>query len=152
IGGDEALRAALPTAMRSGSSVTRATPARADTRRVAAPTQQGEYFLLAYPSPTLGDGRGANQPGPQELPDPVTEICWQTVVEMHAETAKALGVEDGDLVTVRTAAGELTAPAFVYIGLRPDTIAVMLGRGHAESAGRYAISGENAYRLLVPAE
>lgn len=152
IGGDEALRVALPTAMRSGSSVARTAPARADTRRMAAPTQQGEYFLLAYPSPTLGDGRGANKPWLQELPDPVTKICWQTVVEMHAETAKALGVVDGDMVTVKTAAGELTAPAFVYIGIRPDTIAVMLGRGHAESAGRYAVSGENAYRLLVPAE
>ena len=87
----------------------------------------------------------------QELPDPVTKIVWQTVVEMHAETALALGVVDGDMVTVKTTAGEITAAAFVYIGLRPDTIAVQLGRGHTAS-GRYAIAGENAWTLVVGAE
>ncbi len=150
VGGNGALKNALPTAMMSGTSASRAASAPA-ARPVAAPQQQGEYFLVAYPSPTLGDGRGANKPWLQELPDPVTKVCWQTVVEMHAETAKAIGVEDGDMVTVKTAAGELTAPAFVYIGLRPDTIAIALGRGHV-NAGRYAIAGENAWKLLVSAE
>jgi anaerobic selenocysteine-containing dehydrogenase/Fe-S-cluster-containing dehydrogenase component len=150
VGGNSALKNALPTAMMGGSSASRGASAPA-ARPVAAPQQQGEYFLVAYPSPTLGDGRGANKPWLQELPDPVTKICWQTVVEMHAETAKAIGVEDGDMVTVKTAAGELTAPAFVYIGLRPDTIAVALGRGQV-NAGRYAIAGENAWKLLVSAE
>lgn len=151
IGGNAALKIALPTGMMSGTAAPRRASARTAARSVATSAQQGDYFLLAYPSPTLGDGRGANKPWLQELPDPVTKICWQTVVEMHAETAKALGVEDGDMVTVTTSAGALTAPAFVYIGLRPDTIAIALGRGHTD-AGRYAVSGDNAYTLLVPAE
>ncbi len=153
IGGNEALRDALPTALRSGSLPARTSSARSETRRMAAPASQtGDYFLMAYPSPTLGDGRGANKPWLQELPDPVTKICWQTVVEMHGETAIALGIEEGDMVTVKTSAGELTAPAFIYIGIRPDTIAVMLGRGQGEAAGRYAVAGENAYQLVVSAE
>jgi len=150
LGGNERMRVALPTALASGSSVARSA-ARTAPRPQAAPAQTGEYFLMAYPSPTLGDGRGANKPWLQELPDPVTKICWQTVVEMHAETATALGVVDGDQVTVRTAAGEITAPAFVYIGIRPDTIAIALGRGHTAS-GRYAVSGENAWQLVAAAE
>lgn len=152
IGGNEAMRNALPKALVSGRSLARSVQRAAETTRVSAPAQQGEYTLLAYLSPTVGDGRGANKPWLQELPDPVTKICWQTVVEMHAETAKAIGVKDGDMVTVATAAGELTAPAFVYIGIRPDTIAVMLGRGQGEGSGRYAVAGENAYRILVGAE
>ena len=36
---------------------------------------QGDFFLVTYPSPVLGDGRGANKPWLQELPDPVTKIC-----------------------------------------------------------------------------
>src|SRR5690606_31530946 len=36
---------------------------------------------------------------------------------------------------------------FIYLGIRPDTIAVMVGRGQGEAAGRYAVSGENAYAL-----
>lgn len=153
IGGNAALKNALPTAMMSGSATARSgSSARTGTRRMAsAEAKQGAYHLVVYPSPTLGDGRGANKPWLQELPDPVTKIVWQTVIEMHAETALALGLVDGDMVTVKTTAGEITAPAFVYIGIRPDTIAVQLGRGHTAS-GRYAIAGENAWTLVVGAE
>ncbi len=151
IGGNAALKDALPTALKSGSSVDRTATPRAETRRARAGAQPGTHFLVAYPSPTLGDGRGANKPWLQELPDPVTKIVWQTVVEMHGETAAALGVEAGDLVTVTTPAGSMTAPAFIYIGIRPDTIAVMLGRGHTAS-GRYARAGNNAWSLIASAE
>ena len=150
IGGNTALKDALPTAMIRGTAASRS-GGRGATASAKAPAQEGKYHLVAYPSPTLGDGRGANKPWLQELPDPVTKICWQTVVELHPQTARELGVVDGDLVTVTTAAGELTAPVYGYIGLRPDTIAVALGRGHT-AAGRYAEAGENAWALLVAAE
>ena len=150
VGGNAALKDALPTAMMAGTSASRPAP-RVAARPAAAGAQDGAYHLITYPSPTLGDGRGANKPWLQELPDPVTKIVWQTVVEMHAETALAIGVVDGDMVTVRTAAGELTAPAFVYIGIRPDTLAVQVGRGHT-GAGRYALAGENAWTLFAGGE
>ncbi len=146
LGGNANLRTALTSAITRGSAATRT----ASTARVApapAAAGTGDYQLITYLSPTLGDGRGANKPWLQELPDPVTKTLWQTVVEMHGETAIALGVEDGDHVTVTTDAGSITAPAFVYIGIRPDTIAIALGRGQGEAAGRYAIAGENAYKL-----
>ena len=151
VGGNQALKNALPSAMMTGSAATRSVGARTDTRNMTLGRQQGEYHLIAYPSPTLGDGRGANKPWLQELPDPVTKIVWQTVVEMHPETAILLGVVDGDHVTVTTSAGTLTAPAFSFIGLRPDTIAIALGRGHTAS-GRYALAGQNAWEMIVSAE
>ncbi len=151
VGGNQALKNALPTAMMPGSAATRSGGARTATRTVSGAGATGAYTLIAYPSPTLGDGRGANKPWLQELPDPVTKIVWQTVVEMHPETAVALGVTDGEHVTVRTAAGEITAPAFGYIGLRPDTIAIALGRGQS-NAGRYAVAGQNAWSLVAAAE
>jgi len=151
VGGDAALNAALRKAIASGSSATRS-GSRASAASVGAgAAQEGAFFLMTYPSPTLGDGRGANKPWLQELPDPVTKICWQTVVEMHPEALKTMGVEDGEIVTVTTTAGTLTAPVFGYIGLRPDTVAVALGRGHV-GAGRYADAGENAWQLLATAE
>jgi anaerobic selenocysteine-containing dehydrogenase/Fe-S-cluster-containing dehydrogenase component len=152
LGGNAALRAALPTALINGSSATRTSSTASRASALPAVAGEGEYQLITYLSPTLGDGRGANKPWLQELPDPVTKICWQTVVEMHGETALALGIEDGDLVTVETGAGSLTAPALIYIGIRPDTIAVALGRGQADAAGRYAVAGENAYSILTQAE
>ncbi|MFM9014309.1 MAG: molybdopterin dinucleotide binding domain-containing protein, partial [Gemmatimonadota bacterium] len=151
VGGDTALKDAMPKAMARGSVATRGASRASATPAGAGAAQDGAFFLMTYPSPSLGDGRGANKPWLQELPDPVTKICWQTVVEMHPEALKAMGVEDGEIVTVTTSAGTLTAPVFGYIGLRPDTIAVALGRGHV-GAGRYADAGENAWQLLATVE
>src|SRR5262249_28069775 len=36
----------------------------------------GRLTLVAYPSSAFLDGRGANRPWLQELPDPVTKITW----------------------------------------------------------------------------
>jgi Fe-S-cluster-containing dehydrogenase component len=149
-GGAPALAAALPKGVVAGTlggtPSPRATPAAIAARPIAQ--TGGDYFLMVYPHPLLGTGAGANKPWLQEIPDPVTKICWQTVVEMHPATAKRLGVSNGDHVTVQTAAGSLTAPALIYIGIRPDTIAIAAGRGHSAAAGRYAKAGLNAFDLL----
>jgi molybdopterin-containing oxidoreductase family iron-sulfur binding subunit len=104
--------------------------------------------LVVYPSPALYDGRGANRPWLQELPDPVTKVTWSTWIEIHPATAADLGIAEGDHVEVTTAAGSITAPAFLYPGLRRDTVAVPIGQGHT-AFGRYAEGrGANAYALL----
>ncbi len=149
-GGAAGLAAALPRGISSGTAsvpVPRAAPA-----PVAGQPGNGDFFLMVYPSPLLGTGDGANKPWLQELPDPVTKIAWQTVAEIHPSTAARLGVENGDHVTVETAAGRLTLPAYVYLGIRPDTVAVATGRGHSEAAGRYARAGHNAFDLLPYSE
>ena len=122
--------------------------------KAATPIEQtrGDFYLVVYPSPALGDGRGANKPWLQELPDPVTKIAWQTVVEMHPETARKLGVNAGDHLRVETDTGAIEAAAFIYLGVRPDTVAIALGRGHT-AYGRYAKGvGANPLDLLPPAE
>ncbi len=153
-GGASALAASLPKGIMAGNAL----PRRAQTRAIPSPKvagsieqTQGDFYLWIYSSPTLGDGRGANKPWLQELPDPVTKICWQTVAEIHPLTARRLGIENGDLLTLPTSAGSLTLPALRYIGVRQDTIAVATGRGHV-SAGRYASAGENPLGLLPVAE
>ncbi len=109
----------------------------------------GENFtLIAFPSLAIHDGRGANRPWLQELPDPVSKITWGTWVEMHPETAAEHEIHDGDILEVTTPNGTVSAPAFLYPGVRPDTIAMPLGQGHT-SFGRYAEgTGANVYSLL----
>lgn len=150
VGGNAGLTKALPTGLTKGSSL--ASPAAKTVSAKAGPTGDGEYFLHVYTSPVVGDGRGANKPWLQELPDPVTKIAWQTVVEIHPDTARKLGVAEGEHVTVTTTTGTLSAPAYLYIGIRPDTVAVATGRGHT-AYGRYANGcGSNAMSLLGVAE
>jgi molybdopterin-containing oxidoreductase family iron-sulfur binding subunit len=154
-GGNAALTDALPKGMLAGASaLTSPAAVPAPRTAVTAPgiVGTGDFFLQVYFSPALGDGRGANKPWLQELPDPVTKVLWQTVIELHPDAAKKLGIAQGDHVTVKTLAGEIVAPAYLYIGIRPDTVAVAAGRGHL-AYGRYAKDcGANAYNLLGGAE
>jgi len=98
---------------------------------------KGELYFMVYPSALLGDGSGANKPWLQELPDPVTKILWQSVIEIHPETAKKLGIDAGDIISVAGPAGTITAPAYLYMGLQPDTVAMAFGQGHT-AYGRFA--------------
>jgi anaerobic selenocysteine-containing dehydrogenase/Fe-S-cluster-containing dehydrogenase component len=139
-GGATAFAEALTTGLARG------TPARTTAvRRTVAPAAaataieqtDGDFYFVPYPSPTLGFGEGANKPWLQELPDPVSKICWQSWVEIHPLTARNLGIDSGDHVTIRTSVGEVTAPAFLYLGIRQDTVAMPMGQGHT-AYGRYA--------------
>jgi anaerobic selenocysteine-containing dehydrogenase len=114
--------------------------------------QEGEYpyHLYLYESVTLSDGRGANQPWLQETPDPMTTARWNTWVEINPETAAQLGLEDNDLVLIRSPHSELEAIVVVFPGIRPDVVAMPLGQGHSE-LGRFASNrGENAFKLVAP--
>jgi molybdopterin-containing oxidoreductase family iron-sulfur binding subunit len=109
---------------------------------------ESEFFLHVYPSSRYYDGRGANKPWLHEIPDPVTNIVWDSWVEVHPETARRLDVVEGDVLRVESPAGFVEAPVYVYAGVRPDTVAIPTGLGH-ESYGRYAKSrGINAIKLL----
>ncbi|MEE9252019.1 MAG: molybdopterin-dependent oxidoreductase [Thermodesulfobacteriota bacterium] len=97
----------------------------------------GDMYFVAYPSARYYDGRGANKPWLQELPDALTTAVWDSWVELHPETAAKLGVEEGDFVSIQSPAGKIETQVFVYEGIRHDTAAVGLGLGHT-SYGRYA--------------
>jgi Fe-S-cluster-containing dehydrogenase component len=130
---------ALESGLGHGSAIARDAAHQPSLGTAATPaiSGDGDFFLVAYPSPVLGTGAGGNKPWLQELADPVTKISWQSWIEIHPSAAARLGVENGDHLTVTTPAGSITAPAYVYLGVRADTVAVALGRGHT-SYGRYA--------------
>lgn len=109
------------------------------------------YYLYPYSSGTLSDGRGANLPWLQETPDPMTTASWGTWVELNPETARSLGVGDGDVVRVTSLYGQLEAPVVVYPGIRPDVVAIPVGQGHTDY-GRFAEDrGGNPMGLVAPA-
>jgi menaquinone reductase, molybdopterin-binding-like subunit len=104
-------------------------------------------LLHLYASSALSDGRGANQPWLQEMPDPMTTVMWGSWVELNPNTAARLGIEEGDAVVVETNQGRIELPVYLYPGLRPEVIAIPLGQGH-QSYGRYA-SGRGPNPLLL---
>ena len=105
--------------------------------------------FIAYPSSRYYDGRGANKPWLQELPDPITQAVWDSWLEIHPETAERLGIAEGDRLTVSSPHGTIEASVYFYAGLRRDAVAMPIGLGHS-AYGRYAQGrGANPAHLLT---
>jgi molybdopterin-containing oxidoreductase family iron-sulfur binding subunit len=136
-GGTNAFTAALTRGVGAGAVAARTAPPTVAVvpAQAAQPldVSRGDFYLVTYLSPVLGDGRGANKPWLQELPDPVSKVLWSSWVEVHPQTAARLGIERGDIVEVTTQAGKVRAPAYLYLGIRPDTIALAIGQGHSSA-------------------
>jgi molybdopterin-containing oxidoreductase family iron-sulfur binding subunit len=117
---------------------------------VASPPLEGpgDQTVVVFPHPVLHDGRGANKPWLQELPDPVSKIAWHGWVEVHPDTAARWAVAPGDIVLLKSAFGAVSAPVWITATVRPDVVAVPTGQGHA-AYGRYAKDRSfNAFELL----
>jgi molybdopterin-containing oxidoreductase family iron-sulfur binding subunit len=114
----------------------------------AAPAAAQEQDVIVFPHPNLHDGRGANKPWLQELPDPVSKIAWHSWVEVHPETAAKWGLATGDFLLLKSPFGAQKFPTWITRSVRPDVLAVPTGQGHA-AYGRYAKDrSANAFELL----
>src|SRR5438445_1296132 len=65
----------------------------------------GDQTVVVFPHPALHDGRGANKPWLQELPDPVSKIAWHSWVEVHPDTAAKWGLATGDFLLLKSDCG-----------------------------------------------
>jgi anaerobic selenocysteine-containing dehydrogenase/Fe-S-cluster-containing dehydrogenase component len=122
-----------------------------DAFRAVAPKPSapaGELTLVAFPHIYFYDGRGADKPWLQEIPEPVSQFVWDSWVEIHPDTARRFGISGDDIVELATDHGVIEAPAHVSPRIHPDAIAVPIGQGHS-AYGRYARGrGANPWRVL----
>ncbi|HEU4588273.1 MAG TPA: TAT-variant-translocated molybdopterin oxidoreductase, partial [Gemmatimonadales bacterium] len=120
-----------------------------------APASEGRLELAFAPGATVHDGRFANNPWLQELPDPVTKLTWGNAALLSPRTAARLKVESGQLLDVAVDSRQLSIPALVVPGHADDTLTISLGygrpprrRGDADGAEQVAAGvGANAYVL-----
>lgn len=106
------------------------------------PLQFQPYLSLQY-----HDGRGANLPWMQELPDPASSSMWGLPVEIDPKTAAQLNIATGDWVRVESAQSSLEAQAYVHPAAIPGVVSMAIGDGHTHY-GRYA-SRRGANPLVV---
>jgi len=107
------------------------------------------FVLHTYLSTSMHDGRGANLPWMQELPDPITSVVYGNWIEMNPATAAEQGLKDGDLVQVTSSEGSLEIPLLVFPAIMPGVVAMPIGQGHTEY-GRYANNrGANVISILA---
>lgn len=88
-----------------------------------------ELELSVYQSSQLGNGKHAENPWLQELPDPITKLAWDNVASFAPETAELLGVKTGDVVSIHSGKQFVELPALLQPGQRKNTIAVAMGYG-----------------------
>jgi anaerobic selenocysteine-containing dehydrogenase len=109
------------------------------------PLQFQPYVSLQY-----HDGRGANLPWMQELPDPTSSSMWSVPVEIDPQTAAKVNVGTGDWVRVESPNGYLEAQAYVHPAALPGVVSMAIGQGHSHY-GRYASArGANPLSILAP--
>ena len=106
------------------------------------PLEFQPYLSLQY-----HDGRGANLPWMQELPDPVSSSMWDIPLEIDPQTAAKLDVATGDWVRVESESGKLEVLAYVHPAALPGVVSMAIGEGHTHY-GRYA-SGRGANPVSI---
>ncbi|ANN72364.1 hypothetical protein BAU08_14335 [Bordetella bronchialis] len=142
-------RSAAPMALSSIAAATSATvgPAVASPPETSAARDAGLIALL-LPDPRTGAGAAANNAWLQELPRPLTGLTWDNAVYIGPETARAHGVDTGDVVTLAGAhGGAVDGPIHVLPGHAEGVLTLHLGYGRRH-AGRIGDGvGFDAYGL-----
>lgn len=136
--------------------------------------KSGTAEVVLYQKISIGDGKQANNPWLQELPDPISKVTWDNYVIMAPAMAKTLldidvlnkdskrQADDYEVhpekpVVKLTANGKsIELPVLIVPGNHPDVISIAVGYGRqsadaaktAEFIGRAANgAGKNAYPL-----
>jgi len=96
-----------------------------------APKLQAAALSLVTMNTTMHDanGTGGNKSWLLEIPDPTTQLVWDSWMEINAETAVSLGINHGDLVELKTAQGTQKLSAYVTYGVADGVVAVPNGLG-----------------------
>ncbi|HRG94930.1 MAG TPA: TAT-variant-translocated molybdopterin oxidoreductase [Polyangiaceae bacterium] len=108
----------------------------AKATRSTKPLGQDNLELTFAPDARIYDGRFANNPWLLELPELASKITWDNVASLSPATAKALGLESGDMIRITRGAESAAIATWVQPGQGDNTIALTLGWGRQE-AGRY---------------
>jgi len=113
--------------------------------QAAAPRLDGDgsHVLVVYPSLRFYDGRGADRPWLQEMPDTITQVSWDGWVEIPTATAQKMGLARGDLVKLASPHGAIELPAYPTDLVHPGIVAVAMGLGH-KFPGPFAQQGTHA--------
>ncbi len=116
------------------------------------PKLAGEGLVL-LPTVSLRhrDGRGASNPWLQEIPDPISQVVWDSWADLNPKTAKKMGIEHGDLIRITSPNGTVETAAYLHYGVHEDAVAIPIGQGHSASGRDADLRGVNVLALLPAA-
>lgn len=101
--------------------------------------------LVLYETVALGDGKNANNPWLQEIPDPISKACWDNYLNVSPAFAEKNGLLNEDVVEIAS----LKVPVFIQPGQAEGTVSLALGYGR-DNTGKVANNvGVNAWPLVA---
>ena len=116
-----------------------------EIKKQTAQTEDFEIHLSE--SIALGNGKDANNPWLQELPDPISKVCWDNYASISPRHGIEMNIENGDVVTILSGSREFELPVLLQPGQAYKTISIHLGYGR-KNAGKVGNNvGVNAFQM-----
>ncbi|MFH2048162.1 MAG: TAT-variant-translocated molybdopterin oxidoreductase [bacterium] len=107
----------------------------------------GNLEVCFNTSPSVFDGRFANNGWLQELPDSITKISWDNVAQLSVKTAEKFGVANEDMIRIELSSHSLELPVWIVPGIANDTIMLELGYGRKDTGHIADNVGFNTFLL-----
>ena len=93
------------------------------------------FELNLYHNMTVSDGIQSNNPWLQEMPDPISKVCWDNYISVNPKDANKLNIKTDagtmttNLISVKNSDVNIEIPAIIQPGQAEGTIGLALGYG-----------------------
>jgi Fe-S-cluster-containing dehydrogenase component len=104
--------------------------------------------LQVYQNTAMRDGKRANNPWLQELPDPVSKVTWDNFAAMSPSDIIKLGLDEFEVVKVEANGYTVELPVLSQPGQAPGTVSIAVGYGRTAAGLVGNNVGKNAYPFL----
>ena len=127
-------------------------PEKAVTASVASVAQPVNVYsdameIVFRPSPSLWDGRFANNGWLQEVPNGITKLTWDNAAMMAPAQAERLNLAEGDVVRLEYYGQAVEAPVLILPGHADNSVTIYLGYGRHVIGDVGRDVGFNAYTI-----
>ena len=118
---------------------------------VSAKAGQNNLEVVFAVSPSVFDGRYANNGWLQEMPHPVSKLAWDNPAFISIRTAQALGLKNEDMVVLNVNGKSLKIPVWILPGHADNSVTLTLGYGRKASGRVGNGTGFDMYPLRTSA-
>lgn len=115
----------------------------------ALPKPGSGVEVVLYEKAGLSNGADANNPWLQELPDPITKICWDNYFAVLPAFAEKMGWRQGNVIEVKAGNAVVKGPVLLQPAVADETIAVAVGYGRTKAGKAGNNVGFNAYPFVT---
>lgn len=115
---------------------------------VSSNASPGQLDVVLYEKISLRDGRFANNPWLQELPDPITKISWDNYASVSPRYAETHSLKEGAIVQLSDGRFTIDLPVHIQPGQHDDSVAIALGYGRSKAGTAGSNIGVNTYPFV----